>query len=808
VDLSAIQGAQVYRATLDPYVKPHQSRERYVIRDSWGAALELLGPRFLSFDVTDAVKASLASGTLTLTVEEAGQGFGSMISLDVLCTAPPHGPTPQVSLASARFQDGDTMITFAEVSPPHTAPTWIVGQYNAAMEAHGPDRSPKRMYRIYRSHVPFDDPSVFETAELVDEIMPMSGWNGRLHAFDPTYGEKDPLEIPMLPVDDMTLAEPGTGIYVKRFKETAPETAYYFVSHTFNGAEDFSLLAQGVNATGAVTESEGTGMTIKWQTEHVKGPWYWTPYVDMTLDYFVRWAAVPDWNVPNWAFNYRTGNPHNTAVPNPPLEIQPHAWNGSLMGWYAWTWYSKGAVMLNFNLNIYCSYTGFHENARTLRSFEDGTVQPFVQARVLDFVHNFVRDEFDIDMNRVIMTGASMGGDACNLFGMRCGHLLAFIDSAVGNTIPSEFITWEFESLADWGPLAWQTLYSNPQLVRFGFPEVTPSDHYVVWDYFDNDKWLVAHPSLDTPYTSYANAPNDGGWDQAWKTTKVMMEKKRPFNFTWGQNGHGQWTEPLEIDFVLNQSLPCFSRGSLDEDLGSDPGSCDPEGRINRWLHWDTSTVVDTTDRWEMDLYIANFAPEASCTVDVTPRRLQQLVHDPGTPYTWRLEEGGDVKAEGAAWADADGLFTVPLIHLTKTPRRLIVKNDASASFSAEMHALSERDGGVIDLSLDAGAANASRNYIILGSATGTAPGYPLPGGHATLPLNWDAFTNLVILLLNTPAFPNFLGTLDASGQATAKIDTLGQLPAGVAGIMIHFAYAMNNPFNFASNPVGIEILP
>lgn len=808
VNLSSIQGTQVYRATLDPYVFPSQTQNRYVIRDGEGHALELLPPRYLSFDATEAVIAALPQGTLTLTVEQQGQGFGSTLSLDVLCTAPAPKSVAQVTGASARFEDGDTMITFGEVNPMHPSPTWTVGEYDDAMEANGPDRSPKKRYRIYRSTVPFNNVSVFATAEMIDEIMPMSGWNGRLYAFDPTYGENDPLEIPMLPVQDMVLASPGSGIYVNRFQGTAPETAYYFVSHTLNGAEDFSSLIEEMNATGPVGESEGTGMTLLWDTEDVVGPWYWTPYVDMTLNVYTRWPAVPDHNLPSRAFNYRLGIPHNTAVPNPPLEIQPHAWGGDLTGWYAWTWYGKGAIMLNFNLNRYCSYTGFHEVAETLRSSADGTVQPYVHARVLDFVYNFVIDEFDIDMNRVIMTGASMGGEAGNFWGMRTGHLFAFIDSAVGNTIPSEYITWEFENEAWWGPLAWQTLYSNPQVVRFGYPEVTPADQYVVWDYYHNPLWLQANPGLDTPYISYGNAPNDGGWEQVWKTTQAMMETKRPFNFTWGQNGHGQWSEPLEVEFVLNQSVPAFGRCSLDDNLGTDPYSCDLEGQINRYLLWDPQTVVDEIDRWEMDIFLANFAPESVCTADVTLRRLQQLEHDPGFAYLWTLEEAGVLRAQGAAAADEHGLITIPTLPFSKTTRRLSVVRTPSASLLADSHTLYARETALVNFTLDAGVANAGRRYILLGSASGTTPGYSLPGGHATLPLNWDVITDLVVLLLNTTVFANFQSTLDAQGQSTAQVNIPDPLPSSAGGAVIHFAYALNAPWNFVSNPVGIEILP
>jgi hypothetical protein len=118
-----------------------------------------------------------------------------------------------------------------------------------------------------------------------------------------------------------------------------------------------------------------------------------------------------------------------------------------------------------------------------------------------------------------------------------------------------------------------------------------------------------------------------------------------------------------------------------------------------------------------------------------------------------------------------------------------------------------ESQGGVANLTLVAGQENASRTYLLLGSVTGTDPGTPLPGGAAILPLNWDLFTNLILSWLNSPTFHDFMGTLDGTGLGTAQLK-LEPMHPGSAGIVMHFAYALNKPWNLASNPVGIEIVP
>lgn len=119
---------------------------------------------------------------------------------------------------------------------------------------------------------------------------------------------------------------------------------------------------------------------------------------------------------------------------------------------------------------------------------------------------------------------------------------------------------------------------------------------------------------------------------------------------------------------------------------------------------------------------------------------------------------------------------------------------------------LSAANGGTINLELDAGDAHSGRNYLLVGSLSGTDPGTLLPGGLATIPLNRDWFTDYILARLNTAVFSNFWGTLDAFGKGAAQLNA-PPIPNWV-GRTIHFAYTLNNPWNFASNPVGVEVVP
>ena len=75
------------------------------------------------------------------------------------------------------------------------------------------------------------------------------------------------------------------------------------------------------------------------------------------------------------------------------------------------------------------------------------------------------------------------------------------------------------------------------------------------------------------------------------------------------------------------------------------------------------------------------------------------------------------------------------------------------------------------------------------------------------MPLNWDWFTDLVLLFINTSIFENFLGKLLSDGTGEA-IFNCPDLPPAAIGLKLYFAYCCNKPFDFVSNPVEIEIVP
>ena len=164
----------------------------------------------------------------------------------------------------------------------------------------------------------------------------------------------------------------------------------------------------------------------------------------------------------------------------------------------------------------------------------------------------------------------------------------------------------------------------------------------------------------------------------------------------------------------LDRSFPAFTAFSLDGDYGGrdDCISCqgspevpgdtgyvkgDRVGSINRYLRWNTATIVDLPTRWVVSISmvddpVAQGIPGAGCsggtvagftyppcfdenlsavaTVDVTPRRLQAFDPEPGELVAWATSTG----QQGLVAAGAGGVVTVPGVLVRTTPTRLALR--------------------------------------------------------------------------------------------------------------------------------------
>ena len=132
------------------------------------------------------------------------------------------------------------------------------------------------------------------------------------------------------------------------------------------------------------------------------------------------------------------------------------------------------------------------------------------------------------------------------------------------------------------------------------------------------------------------------------------------------------------------------------------------------------------------------------------------------------------------------------------------------ATLLASPSLVSVGDGGVQELLLQAPASQANRPYLVLGSASGTAPGLPLDG--VILPLVPDGYTGFTLHQPNQGPLENTSGVLDAAGTAQASLVVIAGLYPGLAGVQLHHAYLAFDPalgqVSFASNPRQLTLVP
>jgi hypothetical protein len=153
----------------------------------------------------------------------------------------------------------------------------------------------------------------------------------------------------------------------------------------------------------------------------------------------------------------------------------------------------------------------------------------------------------------------------------------------------------------------------------------------------------------------------------------------------------------------------------------------------------------------------------------------------------------------GVELTDSDGLVAT-------TTRRVAFQ----PPLSSDVATLSAVTGGAVQLRIDAGIAAAGLTYVMLGTASGTTPGLPLPQGFV-LPLNYDAITATLVQAISTPVFANAVGVLDASGRATTTFAVPPGVVTVLAGRTLHFAGVGVGPFQtyrFTTNATPVSIVP
>jgi hypothetical protein len=683
VDLSAVGKAAVQRAAFVPKRGVFGGEDKRVLEKlavvCGVKVLALRAPRYRSFDATDAVRAALRAGsTLTLRIDALPGWDGRTARLEVTFAGKAKGKLPAVTALTARHRGGQTILTFREVDPPATDEQISVADLRAAKKklAAAPGRI---TYRIYRSTTPGGP------WRLIDEIGPLSCWNGEYHGI---YPKKSAMAMRYVVADGAKPVPPGTGIYAHQPAEAGK--AWYAVSVAVDGREDLDRLGEA-NTPGPVDETVGPGEPI---LQRVVKPDQFMYHGKPTLHYYVRWEAPPRCNVPSRPFDYLLAVPEKVAWPAA-VNIAFPCWGASLNGGFGW-WYGQpphSALLISTNQIPYDWWTGYHEAMGTWRPWSAGVVRSYTQRRI-DGFYDWVCGRFKVDRTRTFTGGNSMGGAGSLVYASHRPGKVAWTSSWVGVHIPAKTPHFLGSYEQCYGKLGWKLKHESGR---------------TAFEQYDDAAWIRNDPAADLGLMTFGNGKDDGGigWPQAVEYFRALQQARQPHVFHWALGGHGvRATLPgpgssgssMAIDMRTDQSLPAFARCSLDDDPGTgkllaepaehrytegggkvrvrkDGYDGDPQGHANRWLWWRTKDIVDEPGRWEMTVGLLSGAPAGECTVDVTPRRLQKLRAGAGQTFVWTNKgaSGGKRLQGGEVKADKWGLVTLEGVRVGKGMNRLSV---------------------------------------------------------------------------------------------------------------------------------------
>lgn len=136
--------------------------------------------------------------------------------------------------------------------------------------------------------------------------------------------------------------------------------------------------------------------------------------------------------------------------------------------------------------------------------------------------------------------------------------------------------------------------------------------------------------------------------------------------------------------------------------------------------------------------------------------------------------------------------------------------NVVTQSLTGDRAGVSVSAGGAQTLALDAGLDNAGRTYHLLGSASGSTPGFRLSG--QWIPLNIpDFYFDLTRNAPNRPHLYPSVAELNEEGQAQAAFTLPAASDPALVGRVLHHAFVVEGPslpIEFASCAVPVDLLP
>lgn len=189
-----------------------------------------------------------------------------------------------------------------------------------------------------------------------------------------------------------------------------------------------------------------------------------------------------------------------------------------------------------------------------------------------------------------------------------------------------------------------------------------------------------------------------------WATTIAAVDDLNAINsgaqIFWDERSHGfgsltaHWypstklTGEALVEFRSDRSFPAFSNEDQDPDMpgrqpdmgNGMPDSGDEWGTFGGFLDWDHETLTDLSDTWAATIFLTSKSSASvdipdfdRCTVDVTVKKRQAFLPEPGMLLKWTLMRLSDsvLLDEGKITVQTTAPITIENLSITKQPARL-----------------------------------------------------------------------------------------------------------------------------------------
>lgn len=267
------------------------------------------------------------------------------------------------------------------------------------------------------------------------------------------------------------------------------------------------------------------------------------------------------------------------------------------------------------------------------------------EKRVIDTVVWAIA-KYNINSNRVYLSGNSMGGSGTLGIGLRHGEIFA----AIKANVPA--IKWFNHPVQSLG----LNLPQLPEGAKLADPPVTVDYSSPI------DDWSIGHDVL----------------------IKGMHDRKYPYLLFWGSyghaNNHAQIAKKNDIihafDWLsvrLDQPYPAFTDATTDTPSPWPDDRKNPNpGQLNGFFRWDNARADEKSVSMDLRLATAEelktklFKVPSESTVTVTVRRLGKFAVKPGDKLAWQFGA-----ASGELTVGSDALVTIPKLTITATPTEL-----------------------------------------------------------------------------------------------------------------------------------------